>query len=198
MPWTIEILDMWHALRSSTWGAWEHWWWHWGPTLRRLSSVLLGRNLPPGFTSIRDSLPPLPPIPKTILIHFLGKCSASPLDLFPQHQKAEKMRKVWRGQSCGPWMVKRWWWTGAGCWPVCCREGAPIALLQFCTIAPLHCCTIALLHYCTIALLHWIEVQIADISAGVEWGLCTHITCHPSPVPFISILPRILFKYKYK
>ena len=102
MPWTIEILDMWHALRSSTWGAWEHWWWHWGPTLRRLSIVLLGRNLPPGFTSIRDSLPPLPPITQTILIHFragqkfcftTGSVSTTPRSR--ENEKSLERSKLW-------------------------------------------------------------------------------------------------------
>ena len=101
MPWTIEILDMWHALRSSTWGAWEHWWWHWGPTLRRLSIILLGRNLPPGFTSIRDSLPPLPPlppIPKTILIHFRAGqkfCFTTGSPKCRENEKSLERSKLW-------------------------------------------------------------------------------------------------------
>ena len=101
MPWTIEILDMWHALKSSTWGSWEHWWWHWGPTLRRLSIVLLGRNLPPGFTSIRDSLPslpPLPPIPKTILIHFRAGqkfCFTTGSPKCRENEKSLERSKLW-------------------------------------------------------------------------------------------------------
>ena len=142
---TIELFDKWYALKSSGWGSWEDWWRHWVPTFSRVASRPHGRNSPTWLAAPlwEVHLHSSPQQPK--LCSFtseLGKSPASLLDLFPFPDM-----KRWETQVIvvGPWMVKRWWWTGAGCWPPPAGEsGASLfSLLHPCTIAVLltiaHC-----------------------------------------------------------